>query len=421
MLALSGFAGQHALSAVRGDLLAVALEALGLWLVATSATGRRPAGREVLLAAVAFALAFAAKPTSLVAPAAGAAFLALGRDRRAALGLVLLTAGGAAAVVLATDALSGGRFLEVLAACASGGAGPGDLVRAPLRLAHTFAVSDPAGLLLLATAGLALLLRAPRAAAAWRAPAGPALLPALWLAAALGGLLLVMASPGTGVNHLLDAEVAAAIALGACAASAGRAGRGARALAPVAALGGLALAAGLWREDLRTSRLAELREILRAAPAGPLLSEDPLVPLLAGARPVLLDPWMLRLAAERDPAVARPLVDALRQGAYPAVILFQDLAGQDAAGWYARGNLGLAPVEEVRARYRPAAHAGRYHLYVPARRQDGRGRVVVTGPAAQGAEPLDWPSRPPALDSGPHAPALPDRPGRALAVPGASP
>ena len=180
-LTLAGFAGQHALSAVRGDLLAVAFEVLGLALVATAATGRRPAGREVLVAALAFTLAFAAKPTALVAPAAAAAFLAMGRDRRAARALVLLTGGGAAAVVLATDALSGGRFLSILAACASGGAGAGDLARAPLRLARTLAVGDRAGLLLLAAAALALLLRAPRAPAAWRAPARPVLLPALCL------------------------------------------------------------------------------------------------------------------------------------------------------------------------------------------------------------------------------------------------
>ncbi len=191
-----------------------------------------------------------------------------------------------------------------------------------------------------------------------------------------------MASPGTGVNHLLEVEVAAAVTLGACSAAAGKAPDVARKLAPFAALGGALLSGALWRDDARSSRLAELRAVLAAAPAGPILSEDPLVPLLAGARPLLLDPWMLRLAAARDPRVARPLLEALRARELPAVVLFQDLSDPAAEAWYARGNLGPAPIAEIRARYRHAARAGRYHLYLPAPRGDTAARVLVVGPAA---------------------------------------
>jgi hypothetical protein len=415
-LALAGFAGQHALAAVRGDLLAVALEVAGLALVAGAA--RR---RALVLAVLAFALAFAAKPTALTAAAAACAFLFVSGRRRAAALLGLGTAAGAAAVVVVTDAASSGRFLGLLAACAAGGAGTGDLVRSPLRLAFLLLKEDRAGLALATAAVLAGVLAAPALlrsvlagggrpppparGATGGAPAAratdPRLLPALWLAAALAGALAVFASPGTGVNHLLELEVASAVLLGACAAVPGRAAAAARLAAPAAALAGVVLVAGTWQADRAGSRLAEIRAVLAFA-GTPVLSEDPLVPLVAGEAPAIQDPWMLRLVAERDPALARPLLDALRARRPGAVVLFQDLAAPGADAWYARGNLGPGPVAEVRRGYRLARRVGRYFVYVPETPRDGPGggapRVadapVTPAPrpavarAAQRAEPV---------------------------------
>jgi hypothetical protein len=375
-LALAGFAGQHALAAVRGDLLAVALQAAGLAVIAGGATRRRVAAGAIL-----FTLAFAAKPTALTAPAAAAAFLLLRGARRSALALAVAVGTGAIATVAATDALSDGRFLELLRACAAGGAGAGDLLRAPLRLARQLAIEDRAGLALAVAAAVTLGVRA---LAARREGGGVradgALLPALWVLAAAGGALAVFASPGTGVNHLLELEAASATVLGACLGRTGAAGRTARLAAPAAAAAGLVLAFGLFRTDLASSRLAEARAVVAAAPRGEMLSEDPLVPLLAGERPLLVDGWMLRLAAERDRDLARPLLAAIERGALPAAVLFQDLAAPDADAWYAHGNLGPAVVDALRHHYRLATRIGRYFVYVPASCADerGGGRVVVS-------------------------------------------
>lgn len=359
-LAHAGFAGQHGLSAVRGDLLPAGLSALGLAAVASPR-------RRLVAAVLLFALAFAAKPTALTAPAAAVLWLALRGEGRRALALALGTALPCAGVVAATDALSDGRFAEALRACAAGGAGPWDVVRAPLRLAHQLAVGDPAGLVLVgaALASAAALAPALVPLVRWRAPAPPLLLALLWLAAAGGGVLVVFVSPGTGVNHLVEVEVAAAVALGGVAFAAGCAARLARLLAPAAAAAGLALALATWHDDLGTSRLREARAVGRALPAGPILSEDPLVPLLAGLRPVLLDAWMVRLAASRDPGFARALAEDLARGDYAGVVLFRDLDEAGADAWFANGNLGLPLVAQIRRSYRPGGGTGRYHLYLP--------------------------------------------------------
>lgn len=390
-LALAGFAGQHALAAIRGDLLAVALQVAALAALAPGASRRR-----VAVAVAAFALAFAAKPTTLTAVAAACAWLAVRRERRAALALALGAAGSAAAVWAATDALSGGRFGALLAACASGGAGAGDLLRAPVRFARELYAADPAGLVLVAAAVVALA-RAGRGGwlALLRAPAG---LAGLWLGAASGGALVIYALPGTGVNHLLEVEVASAVALGATAAAAP--GFRARLPALAAAAAGLLLALGIWRDDGRSSRLAEVRAVVAALPAdAPLLAEDPLVPLLAGQRPLAVDTWMLRLAAERDPAVDRPLRAALAAGRIPRVVLLEDVDGPEAEAWFAR-DLGMGPVQELRRGYRLDARAGRYRVYRfgpapprPAPREPG---VVVAGPAADPIAPAVPPPETPA-------------------------
>ena len=210
MLTLGTFATQYALSSIRYDLLPVALGAFGL-----AALARGPSRRALAVASVLFALGFAAKASALTAPAAAVAWLLVRRERRAAISLGALVAAGAVAVVAITDSLSDGRFLAILQATATGGARLRDLLASPVRLAQHLAISDPAAIALLAAAVAVTLVGGRRhVRAARRGTTGPGLLPVLWLGAALAGVLVVFASPGTDENHLAELEVAAALVLG---------------------------------------------------------------------------------------------------------------------------------------------------------------------------------------------------------------
>jgi hypothetical protein len=385
VLALAGLAGQRALADARGDLLPVALSALALAAVARrGAAGPPRGGAATGAAALLLVVAFAAKPTALGAAAAAALALAARGARSAAATLVALVAAGCAAVVVATDALSSGRFLAALRACAWAGLDVRSAVAAPVRLATEAAAEDPAGLAVLVLGAAALAVAAPAVLRAARAgdPGDPRLVPALWLATAWATALVVYASPGTGVNHLVEPEAASAALLAATGLSAARRTRAAAAIAcAVAAAAGVAGAIALWRADGRSSRLAELRAVVAALPPGPVVSEDPLVPLLAGTSPRVLDPFALRAAARAQPALEGSLGAALRAGGFAAVVLLADADGPGAAAWYARGNLGIELVEAIRAGYRPAGAFGRYHLYVP--------RSARTGPDAARATPAD--------------------------------
>jgi hypothetical protein len=122
----------------------------------------------------------------------------------------------------------------------------------------------------------------------------------------------------------------------------------------------------MWHRDLGGGRLGALRVALQGAASGtaaPLLSEDPLAPLCAGERPFLVDSWVLRLAAARDPEIARPLLERLRGGGFRAVILLHGTDTPGADAWFSR-DLGPAALAEIRGHWRPALAAGPYHVYL---------------------------------------------------------
>jgi hypothetical protein len=355
VLPLAGFSGQFALGAVRGDLLAAALS---IWALGWLLPARGPSGRAGLApAALLLVLGFLAKPTSVAAIAAAVAFLALRGERRRALALGLAVGAGCVVAVAAVDFLSSGRFLALLGLLGPGGAGPSNVVHAPLRLAEVLVREDPAGLALLAAAAVAL----PQAIGPPRLVRPAVLLAALWAGAALLATVGTLASPGTGVNHLLDLEGPAALLASAALAGGGTALGGAT--VALAAAAGLATAAAGWHRDLTGGRLAQIRGTLEAAAGdGPVLSEDPLVPLRAGERPYLVDSWAVRLAATRDPEIARLLLERLRSGGFRAVVLLDDADAPDADEWFSR-DLGPAALAEIRAAWRPAASTGPYHVY----------------------------------------------------------
>lgn len=403
-LVLSGFAVQYGIGAIRGDLLPVALELGGLATIAGPGASRR-----VAPAALLFVVAFAAKPTALAAPLAAVAWLALGCERRAAARLGSLTLAGAGVVLVASDLLSEGRFHAALGAAA--GLTLLDAARAPMRLADRLVREDPAALVTLAAALAALTAAAipprasPRAGPAPPEP-GPAspdpesfsrfvkttlgrgpgslrrglgpsqvtgrtpdsLLAPLWLVAVCGVTLGIFGAPGTGVNHLAELQVAGVVTLGVLATRSGASGTLARAGAAAAAMAGLLVAIGLLRDDVGPPRLAAARAALAAAPrvpGAPILSEDPLVPIVAGERPFLLDPFAARLVLERDPALAERLVARIDAGEFAAVILLRDVASSGADEWYGRWHLGEATRAAVRERYRLAARREPYFVYVP--------------------------------------------------------
>ena len=356
-LVLTSWSVQHGLTTIRGDILPTALTVWGLAMCVGE-----PARRKAGTAAALFALAFSAKITALHGLAAAVLWMTANGRAKAAVRLAALGAASCLVVLGVVHVTSDGRFLEILRVCAAGGAGASDMIRAPLRLFLHLRNSDPAGLVFCCLAVATMLARG-----TWRAPD----LPTAFFGVTLAMTLVMFGSPGVEANHLVYLHVASIFAVASFFAESREhpAWDFQLAAATAAGMAGLALVVSMlaW-SDVPVNRAAEMEEAARAArgPAGPILSEDPLVPVVAGQDPYLMDSFMFRVIRERRPTVAEPLFAAVRKRAFSAVVLAHDPA-LEAEGVYRSKHFGAGFVEEVQKSYVLSAKIGDFFVYLPRR------------------------------------------------------
>jgi hypothetical protein len=339
---------QSAVVTIRGDLLAAALNVCGL---ALAVSARK--FRGMLLACVPFALAILTKETAVYGLFAAAAALILRGLRRQGIAVLAITSVLVLGGVLATQILSQGRFLDNLRAVSSGGATLKTLAAAPARM---FSHAHPSDILL-AVLGLAGLIASSRAARAG--------LPALYLIATGCITLLVFGSPGIDENHLLDLDLAIALFLVAEWGSGRLQG-----VFPAAALALASLAFCGWlAQNPLTPQRKVVAQVLGEAGSsgGPLLAENPWLPILAGERPYLQDAFAFKVASDRLPAVRADLFEKLDRRFVRAVVLKVDMADDTRyPNWYRDVQFGPGFTGRLLENYELVArHSDQFFVYRP--------------------------------------------------------
>jgi len=333
LLSLAVVPVQTLLGLGKADLVATALSLAGVLL-----SWR---GRPVRAGAL-FALAVLTKWTvvfGLVASVHDA--LARGR-RRAALMLIAVFGAIVAIGVGLASVASQGRLLAQLRACASGGGTLGErLVQGPLDfLVH----SDPADLALVLLAAAALAVARPAV-----------LLPGRLLGWTLAGTIAVFLSPGIAENHLLDLDLAAWIALGVSIGSPALPRRfGVLVLTSLAVLALVRIGPEVV-ESARNVRLPQLRPDLGTEAEGPLLAENPWLPLMLGERPVLLDAFTFHILASAQPRLGAQLVEDLNRKRFRAVVLRRSPDDHNGRAWYRDVHFGPGFTEALEESYRRVA------------------------------------------------------------------
>jgi hypothetical protein len=107
-------------------------------------------------------------------------------------------------------------------------------------------------------------------------------------------------------------------------------------------------------QDAIGSGHQERHELIAAVNScdGPIVSESPMVPILADQRPVLLDPFAFHVVSLNRPEVGRDLVDRIRRREFACVVLEQDPAIPPGHAWYSNVNLTASVRDAILESYR---------------------------------------------------------------------
>jgi hypothetical protein len=336
--------------AVRCEPIAAAFAIFGLAVLAPVEKQRDSTTRE-LLAAVLFVCAFLTKITCVYAPAAMTLALLFSGRRRAALRVATMTAAGAVLALVSINLTSGGRALESFRACALAGSSWSSLV-SPVTILRPLELIATSHLLsaVFFLAAIALVM-------AWRTQMR---LPALYLLTAAAITGVIFTSPGTILtSHILDAYVAAIVLVTVVtAAESGRFRRAGEAALIVltfwAAMQNVVVVGKLTKQDTVRKSVDAHRELLAALNdcGKSIVSESPLIPVFAGHRPVVLDPFAFRVVAINRPDVGNDLTERLRRREFTCVLLEQDPAIPGGHAWYSNVNLTESVRDAILESYR---------------------------------------------------------------------
>jgi hypothetical protein len=210
-------------------------------------------------------------------------------------------------------------------------------------------------------------------------------LPALFFATTLVVTVVIFASRGTNFNHLLDAEVAAIVLLTWLAVQPiplqRKLGTWLLALTTLTAVIPLLRKPAYLDQSLPPYRFqAVLARIGKTEK--PILSENPIIPALAGQSPWVLDSWMLQLLRRRDFHFGDPLLDELQKQSFAAVVLCP--RKEFGSFWYGSESFGSGFESALLQNYRLASAVGDQMIYLPV----ANARQEIRKEGLPGAHPL---------------------------------
>ena len=353
LLPLLTSSSQVCIDTVRSDLLAAALGTIGL---ALSVRWLNRGSSLASLGALILGLAFATKLTA-ISGAVGAIAVLPGLPKKLAIRYAGALGLAFTLVLLVLYFGSSGRFFQNSALVSDGGMSVGSLAKAPLRIFNVLINADLA-LVLLAVVSIPLIIAHRR-----HLPL-PVLLA---LVASIVMLVPVFASPRVWINHFTEVQVWLVCLLGVVLSrTSGDSAQSIRLTIGILCLVGLmSLIGHIERVDWRRTTSVSQEQVVTVIRSvnGPILSEDPMIPLLAGRFVNIPEPYMLRVAIPRSPDVAAQVSKALSGRRYGAIVFLKDPL--TTGSWYDENHFGRWFIQEALRYYSLSEVRGSYHVYLP--------------------------------------------------------
>jgi hypothetical protein len=354
---LAGTCVNASIAANKADLLAAMLNLWAMVLIAGIVKADRSiAWANVIAGGFICALAVATKVTSIFSLVAAIVWLCTQHRKTVATVLAVVWAILVLSAILLAQWASDGRALAVFHICAMGGGGIHQFIMGPVYfLANGLAFDRLTVLFWLLAMSLLALSGAKHLLS----------LPSLMLLATSLGTLAIFGTPGININHLMDLYIATMIFL------AVQWNRFAlRSILAIAMLIALAVksfqcfqqARELWENPVRSQMIAAMVDADASPAHGQVLSENPLLPLLNGRRPYILDSFMLRVVTQSHPDLTHQFWQDLDNGRFAAVILSHS---PQYAPMYERNDFGNNFIHRLNAAYALKSQHGNYYVYWP--------------------------------------------------------
>ena len=360
VLGLAASSSQLAITTIRGDLLPAAMTLWGLYycLRLNDVLSKR----YLCLASICFTLAFSAKITTLFGPLAASYWLLRKGNVKAASRLIIWISLEILVILLTIYLGSETRVFTIFSACATGGAEIGHLIYGPVLMVQKMATRDVVCFLtVLVAIALVVLYQL------WRNPS-------LAVASFMATLIttgIIFASPGTDYNHFLDLYLIAIIVL-AASIPGNVIKQWLYLILVITAVITTSIQMGKLHETYRQLDTVrkELVQLIQShhQDGNLVLSQDPLLPVMAKQTPFLMDPFMLRLTRQAYPAITEDLWNRIRSQAFSVVILKFDPATPRGSELLSKRHFGPQFPEVLLEYYRPhmkSVPGDNYFIYLP--------------------------------------------------------
>jgi len=343
-----------AMTAVRGDILAAALNVCGIYFAISSENKNYRAALSSLL----FSLTVIAKITSVFGIAAVVLWLYFNKRKADALKYAGLFTLFTIILLLLIMVFSSGRFLEIFSLCASGGTTPVKFIKAPFNFMNCITGTDT-GALVIFTAGLTAVIFKGRDF--FRSQY------ALYISVTLAITVFIFGTEGIVGNHLIDIHIASVLALTGVI----REYKLSEAVVLKCSAIIIVLAFAINSHSIRQISKKEPLLVSVKKTAYSLnrvqyfISENPWLPIIMNREVYMLDPWMFRIIDAERPGMLIKFYSRLDHGEFEAIVFDQNPDAPWIPEWFDYSHFGRNFMNHVYRAYSRKENFGLYYIYTP--------------------------------------------------------
>jgi len=345
---------QVGLSSIRGDVLPLALNISGIAVFFSKTDNKY----KTLFSSLFFTLAFATKITAVTGLITMIVWLLISKRKKESIKLFFITSLGYTIFLSTAYFSSSKRLYTIFKTCSSGGAGIANIINAPIAFVKNISETDPVCLLLIFWA--ILVISKHREKLFYN-------ILFIFFLVSFAVTIFIYGSPGIDNNHLVDLAVSSILLVGS--ASFSLTGKDIRSpiiicvlLLIFSVVHNIPSLKKVRSNNFKHRYPKEIVEIVKGSKAS-ILVEDPLLTIIAGKKPYLLDPFMMRLMIAKDQSIKSAVFNFIDEKKIPKIIFKND--PKINSRWYSAWHFGDAFIQKVLDNYEEEKRIKNFFIYLP--------------------------------------------------------